>query len=692
MRNVKRAIMVGKRVLTTKQMVVPGLAFVAVTACWLSSAAGQGPMTPVNEPRKNPVVEPAAPAAPAVPVAPATPAPKAVPAPAAEPAPAPVAAEANVTLYPVSKFDLSYGVEVKNVPSPTELTNTTRVRLGKNGNVYTSPSAGIPTVEINLGSLTDTVNNYDALAIREVSRAVANNLRNRGLLAVLVGPPSDEIDQAGGDRREGRTTFKLSIIVGKVGDIRTLANGDRIDEPRINNPAHDSIRENSPIQKGGFLERDALEDYGYRLNRHPGRRVDVSVAPGSDTPGDISLDFLVNENKPWYILAQLSNTGTKNTEKWRERFAFVHNQFSGNDDILRLDYVTAGFASAHSFLGEYEFPLLTDKLRVTITGGYNKYTASDVGLANESFKGNGWRFGGELAYNILQYQQLFVDVLGGVRYEHVETRNDTSQVSGATNLFLPYAGLRIDRNTDTSQLNAKVVFEWTQSDVADTKEQELASLGRIDPALNWTVIKWDVGYSFYLEPILFPEKYAGGYQPVGPDGKPALWEPGMSLAHEIALSIRGQNSLNRRLIPNAEEVVGGFFSVRGYPESAVAGDNAIIGSAEYRLHIPRLFGISSETGKDIFGKDFRWQPSEPFGYADWDLIFRGFFDVGRSTINDIRSFERNETLAGAGAGLELQLRRNIFIRADWGVALRGLPQANVKSGDSRLHFLVSILF
>ncbi len=655
-----------------------------LSAALVSMAAGQvEPMRPVVSPTTPGQASPGS-STPSVVETPALPA-----MPSATAAPAVTSTGPS---YPVSRFELVYGIAVENVPSPELLINTTVVPLGRVGNVYTEAREGIERVELRLGELTDATAQYDATAIREVSRAVANNLRSRGMMAVLVGPSLDEVDGTGADLRAGRTTFQLTMIIGTVGEIRTLANGERFSENRINNSAHTMIRENSPIQPGTFLQRDELEDYAFRLNRHPGRRVDLSVAPGSEKLGDVTLDYLVSENKPWYVVAQLSNTGTRNTDLWRERFAFTHNQLTGQDDILNLDYSTAGFAEAHSFLGQYEFPLFVDRLRLNVFGAYNKYTASDVGIGNENFRGEGWRSGAELSFNFFQHKQLFIDALGGFRWDHVETRNATAGIEGSTDYFIPHLGLQAVRSTDTAFLDAKVIAEWTQNEISGTDYREVSNLGRIDPAYNYTIMKWDTNFAFYLEPILFPNKYRGDYRPVDADGKPVLWEPGMSLAHELAFSFRGQYAFGNRLIPNTEEVVGGFFSVRGYPESAVAGDNAFIGSAEYRLHIPRLFGISTESGQDMFGNSFRWQPQEAYGAADWDLIFRAFFDVGRTTISDIRSFERNNTLAGAGAGLELQIRRNIFVRMDWGVALRGNEQSETEAGDHRLHFLLTLLF
>ena len=90
-------------------------------------------------------------------------------------------------------------------------------------------------------------------------------------------------------------------------------------------------------------------------------------------------------------------------------------------------------------------------------------------------------------------------------------------------------------------------------------------------------------------------------------------------------------------------------------------------------------------------RPFRVVPQHPYGRADWDLVFRGFLDVARTINSDRRSFERDETLVGAGIGIQLLYLRNLDLRADWGFALEGIP-GEVNSGSNRLHVVATILY
>ena len=163
----------------------------------------------------------------------------------------------------------------------------------------------------------------------------------------------------------------------------------------------------SPAKAGRhFSTEKKVNDYVDRLNRQPGRRVDVALS-AADQPDQYTLDYLINEIKPWYVYAQVSNTGTAITDEWRERFGFVDNQLSGNDDILSLDGVT-DFQQSTNITGSYEFPIFsnnpefgTDRLRVRVYGLWDQYTAADLGLLSDTFNGTDYSGGAEIAYNVL---------------------------------------------------------------------------------------------------------------------------------------------------------------------------------------------------------------------------------------------------------------------------------------------------
>jgi hemolysin activation/secretion protein len=398
---------------------------------------------------------------------------------------------------------------------------------------------------------------------------------------------------------------------------------------------------------------------------------------GTEKPGEVVLDYLVNEARPWYVYAQIANTGTKETSDWRERFGGIDNQLTGHDDILSIEYVTSGFSASHSVLGSYEFPLPgTPRVRNKLSATWSAFTASDVGQSLGKFKGDQWTVGDEFIVNVYQQRELFVDAIAGTRFQDVSVTNETygTPETGRASYVVPYVGLRLDRTTDisTTQVDGTVSYAWT-----DAGNDQREKLGRFGVNQNYWLLQASGVQSFYLEPLLDPGMFQAGRG---------------TLAHELYFSGRMQYSAGSRLIPQFEQVLGGLYTVRGYPESIAAGDSIFVGTAEYRFHLPRALAIQPDPSKTpVFGEPFRFSPQQPWARPDWDLILRAFLDVGRTFQVNRTEGEGDETLVGTGVGVELQLKQNINLRVDWGVALDRVT-GQVDPGANRFHIVGTFLY
>jgi hemolysin activation/secretion protein len=168
-----------------------------------------------------------------------------------------------------------------------------------------------------------------------------------------------------------------------------------------------------------------------------------------------------------------------------------------------------------------------------------------------------------------------------------------------------------------------------------------------------------------------------------------------TLAHELELAFRGQYAYQKRLPPQFQAVAGGLFTVRGYEQSVIARDDAYIATLEYRLHVPRLLAPGHQEWVVPAVGRFRPRAQRVFGFPDWDLILRAFFDFAwlhsnaHSAIKT--SADWSESLKSAGAGVELQLLQHLSARVDVGFPLdpaRGLADV----GDPRAHVLVTVLY
>ena len=617
--------------------------------------------------------------------------------------------------YDVSRFEIAYSRDHARLPAVEQIMSQP-LEIGVIDGAYVVPPSlerrwaklrqanpqadlppeyevrRIPTRRITLNQFDDqTVDKFHGSALWAIFDQVRAYLNSRDIVGVYVAPDEADIAKDETDQRppERENALKLVINVGVVKDVRTVASGDRVSaDERVDHPLHARIRENSPVKPAtdqqpdrDLLRRDLLDEYVYALNRHPGRRVDVAVSAFASEPGSVVLDYLVAEAKPWAVYVQASNTGTEDTSEWRERIGFVHNQLTNNDDILTLDYVTAGFTESHLVTASYEAPLLrARKLRYRVYGLFSQFTASDVGQAEENFEGTQYEGGGEVIYNVYQRKDFFIDLFAGARYERIRVENQDLDVTGDAGFFVPYGGVRAQWLRDVWTISGELTLlgRFTGAD-----EDSLNALGRFEADENATVLQFQLNQSAYLEPLLFPR---------------AFREARSKLAQEVVVSVRGQMAFGNRLVPQAQEVIGGLYSVRGYEESVAAGDSGVVATAEYRLHVPNLFKVQSEPGQPfplrLYGdRPFRWAPQQAYGKPDWDLILRGFVDAGWTFQSDALPFENEQELLGVGVGVELQIKQNFTVRLDWGYALEDLEgEDGEDQPSSRLHIAASLLF
>jgi hemolysin activation/secretion protein len=609
-----------------------------------------------------------------------------------EPLPPATPAPEDGPAYQISRISVRY-LRDNPLHPPMEEVMSLPIPLLMTDRGYIAPRPGYEPVFFTLESMSgDKTSTFYASAVQRILETIRDKMVASDLLGVFVAPDPEDIDSVGRDLRPvGRTALRLIVTTGTVTEVRTLGAGDRWkDRPqeRINNPVHQRIIDDSPIQpqrpeqevRSDLLRKDVLDGYLFRKSRHPGRRVDAALS-ASETIGGVTLDYFVTENPPLVLYAQVSNTGTAQTSRWRERFGFRHNQLTENDDILALDYMTANFDKSHALSAFYEAPLFgCDRLRWRVYAGWSQYTASDVGFFGSDFKGESWNVGAELTANIFQHRELFVDLVGGVRFQDIEVDNNLLLLKGQEDFLIPYVGLKMDRTTSWYSVQASAIAEFHSESLSSVDSAQIVALGRFDPSESWEVLKYGASGSVYLEPLL---NWKAWSDPSTPGSS--------TLAHELYASVRGQWAFNNRLIPQEQMVAGGLYTVRGYPESVVAGDSVVIGTFEYRYHVPRAFAIEPEP-RELFGRAFRHAPQQVYGRPDWDLILRAFIDAAATNISNPFSFESDETLIGVGVGIEFQYRRNLNVRLDWGFALEDVRGGLVKDGSNRLHFVATILF
>lgn len=588
--------------------------------------------------------------------------------------------------YPVSSFEVEYALgHPRHIPVYEIL--DLEVGLAGEPGLLTAPRPVDRTMRMRLDAPPQGVL-FTAEAIQHINRYIVSTFNRRGYNGVIVSVPDIEEGTGRDLRPPGVTTLRLRIWTGRITRISSFADDDRFGglsvEERTDLPQHAWIRERAPVQPGGvraILDVIALEDYATWLSRHPGRRVDAEISPGAH-PGTSNVNLRIAEAKPWRVYAEYSNTGTSSTTKNRERFGFVDTQLTGRDDVFDVAYSTGDFDSVNAVYGGYEAPfsLNLPTLRGRARGLWSEYDSSEVGFTSLDFKGEEWLTEGALVWQAFQHHNIFVDLVGGARYHDMTSKGnegspaDCSSNDGEAAFVVPHVGVEGERDSSWTSSRAGLGFDFG---FTDADRCDLDNLGNINARDHFVIFNWNSAYSFFLEPLIDP---AGWEDPEN--------HKDSTLAHEVALDFSGQYSFER-LVPQYQAIAGGLDTVRGAKQAELAADNLVLGRAEYRLHVPRLFSPGPPTDLSWIGP-FRTRPAHVFGLPDWDFIVSVFSDVAWTSAVDENATESDETLWSIGTGFELQVLRNLVVGVDVGHMLNGAEGSS--AGDTRTNVLATVLY
>lgn len=607
--------------------------------------------------------------------------------------------------YPVTAFTLDFLVEPPNAPSIENLQDTP-IELSKmpladgTGEVWVPAERTENKQSFDLDALPEEGPfRFSAGALASINRQIVSALSREGLGSIIVAPDEADIGfTTGQDLREaGDTTLHLTIFLPTIREIQSFATGERIpEEEATNHPAHQRVLANSPVQGGELFWPNLVDEYVARLNRHPGRRVVAQLSPSVD-PQQLYLDYQITESKPWVAYASVLNTGSDATGDWQARVGLVHLQPSNRDDILSLDYVLNTNGNVHAVNAGYEFPILTDRLRLILDAGYAEFTADsdDAFPFIQDFEGQQLRAGLNFKFNVFQYQEYFVDLLGGVTWEdletEIETRNaqapdiESTITKGEDDFLTARVGLGFERKSQKLKAEAQVWadFETFDHDAPEQGEEtDFGNLGRNNPDEDPIVLRWNSRLTFYLDALLADPK-----------------NPAPIHAHEFVVRYKGQSAFGKyRLIPYHQQVAGGVETLRGYEQGATAGDSVHLASLEYRFHVPRIFEPRPQAADIPLVGEFAYAPRGLGERPDWDWVLKAFYDVASVRQTDRESTEFNDFLHGAGVGTEIFIKRNLQLRFDWGMALEdGHCESNdsncdIDAGDWEINFAGSVFY
>lgn len=370
------------------------------------------------------------------------------------------------------------------------------------------------------------------------------------------------------------------------------------------------------------------------INDNPDIKASATLKPGAQ-PGQTDVVVKITDSHPWHLTPFADNLGRNNIGTHRFGATFTDNNLLGFGDRLMNSYAWAD--NSWSNVTNYEVPIGRKGTRVGMSyahsnfelGGDFKALGID-GTGNifspyvtqEWYSSDRYRFSTDLAFDVKNLNSDgLLTVRDKIRMLRFGANLNEFDNSGRTflrqefGLGLGWFGASDDGDANLSRTGAGGSF--FKSVTSATRIQKMP---------------WNT-YGVFR-----------GVAQLTPD----------------------------QLFPSEQLQVGGAFSVRGYREGSIIGDNGFFLSSEWRMP----FFLAPKSWNMPFSK-------EPKPIRD-NLQLVTFADIGGAFVNDaITGQDDSEYVMGVGVGLRAKLCKFLVGRVDVGVPL--FNQATSPS-QARVHF------
>ena len=548
--------------------------------------------------------------------------------------------------YPVSKISFRYGQEHPTLPDLGMIQETT----------LTLRSTGDEIALIDLMRGATSVLKIDDRDLYDLAEISVHLLKDHGFEGVLAFPNPKMIDPVSGqDMREaGDNSLEIVVWCSILDDI--IVEGKRLQtkererlEQRINQFVEEEGLKGEPVRAG-------LVEYISDMTDHPSRVSRVVLSAGSE-PGKVKAVVQAKRNEKPNFSISTSNSGSEATGKWLFNFASRTDQLSGRDDQVAVGYTISNTGERHSLTGAYYIPLVNPEFTTLGIGlGYSSYDASTFAVTAVDFEGDNLYLDLSLSGkpNLFLADNLSSKVEFGLRMENVSAFNSLFGNSADATMVTPRVGLSLDSRGSYRVGNTRASLFGNMSSI---DEEDREALGGFEATDRYARLQLSHTETFFL-------------------GK---WiedtfnkSPSEYFSRQL-LSIRAQLDFalsGKRHLPHHQFIAGGTGSVRGYPESPVAGDSGQLLSVEYQ--VPFYYFTDS------------------YGQADLPWTVSAFIDWARVGVNDPLFFESDQNLVGVGVGLQILLPRGLYARFDLAKPMRELKVGGnvidgTESSDYRVH-------
>jgi len=398
----------------------------------------------------------------------------------------------------------------------------------------------------------------------------------------------------------------------------------------------EDIRRGVPsLEEGGVPNFNEVAKQIVSLNQMADRRITPTLRPGVEA-GTVDVDLNVKDTFPLHGSLELNNRYSANTTPLRLNGSVSYTNLWQLGHTVGFSFQVApqDLNDAEIFSGYYIARIPgVDWVSLMVQGTKQDSNVSTLG--GGAVAGNGEILGARLLFTLPApntkgfYHSLSV----GLDYKHFD--QDLAIAGELTGSPVTYYPFSIDYNAalagehSTTELNGGIVFGVSGMGSSEVEFDNR----RYDADTSFLLFRGDVSHTQDL-PL--------GFQLYG--------------------QVQGQ-AANEPLVDSEQFAGGGLDTVRGYLESEVLGDNALIGSLELRSpSLPKVAKID-----------------------EWRVY--GFVEGGSLTLNDPLPEQQSRfDLASVGGGSRIRLLDHLNGSLDAGVPL--ITQSSSPAGEVRLTFRI----
>ena len=382
--------------------------------------------------------------------------------------------------------------------------------------------------------------------LQEVTQAVTRWYRGRGYVTSRAVIPAQEV-------KDG--LVRIRVIEGKVGQLKV--EGNRYFSTSL-------LTRQMKISSGELLWLPRLEGALSRLNAHPDRKVKLILVPGAEA-GTTDLVLQVTDRRPIHSNYGVDTLGTKATGQIRQSLLVAHGNLTGQDDQMVIRGLITEFGGLKGGTFSYLRPLTPAGVTATLdvsgilssVGGDSKFLLA---------RGDAVTVSPGLIVPLFRRSRLEWEGVAGFDVKRIRTRLD-EVTSSKDDLRVFHVGTNLlQQDTNGQSLVTQELRVGIGSLFGGSHPE--------DPAAS----RAKAGGSFVRWLLNLVRVQQGPW--------------GTSLILRVAAHVT-----TKRLVPAEQFRLGGFETVRGYPEGEFLADTGYQTAVELRAPFDRFFpfGAGSTT-------------------------------------------------------------------------------------------------